>query len=168
VPLGHLYRFGRGVQDGARSQEEMMRLSLAAMLLLLFALPVQARDWQLVGGNDQVRSYIDMGTIERSGDTAAASLLSALSGPVGSIYAVETRVVYDCTQLRFRELDIIGYSATGEILGRNPPEDPDAYYPTAPGAVDEGARQYACFGQGGVGKLTDPFADAAKAFGWKH
>jgi hypothetical protein len=147
----------------------MMRLSISAALLLLFAVPAQAqtRDWQLIGANDTVRTYIDAATVRRSGDTATASLLSAVPDPVGDIHALEVEMIYDCKQMRFREGVAIGYSGHGEVLGRSPSEEPDTYYPTAPGGIDEDGRQYACFGRGGRGKVTNPFADSATVFGWE-
>lgn len=144
-----------------------MRLSIFATLLLLFALPAQARDWQLMGANANIRTYIDAETVTRSGDTATVQLLSILPEPVGQLYGVEVTVIYDCTQMRFRELGLIGYTARGEVAGESEPKAPDTYYPTAPGAIDEDGRQYACFGKGGRGAVADPFADSAKAFGWK-
>ena len=46
-----------------------MYFTIAAALLLL-ATPAQTRQWQLVGGNERVRTYVDMGSIARSGDSA--------------------------------------------------------------------------------------------------
>lgn len=145
-----------------------MRFSICAALLLLFALPAQAqtRDWQLMGANTNIRTYIDAETVKRSGDTATVQLLSILPEPVGQLYGVEVTVVYDCKQMRFRELGLIGYTAKGEVAAESPAKDPDAYFPTAPGAIDEDGRQYACFGKGGRGSIADPFADSAEAFGW--
>jgi len=144
-----------------------MRLSIAAALLLL-AIPAQAqtRDWQLVGGNTQIRTYIDTGSIVRSGDTAAASELSAFHQPISGVYAFELHIVYDCKAPRFRERDGIYYSATGQVTGTDPGAEPEKYYDTHPNSIDDAGRLYACFGEHGVAKIADPFADAAREFDW--
>ena len=148
-----------------------MRFSIAAVLLFLFALPAQAqvqgRDWQLVGGNKEIRTYVDTESIQRSGDTATASVLSTFGSPIRGSYGFELKMIYDCTALRFREGDGILYSATGAVLGTDRGSEPDTYYPTRENTVAESGRLYVCFGTHGRGEIADPFADSADAFDWK-
>jgi hypothetical protein len=148
--------------------EDMMRLLIAAALML-FALPAQAqtRDWQFVGGNKEIRTYIDSASVERSGDTATVSVLSIFDAPIGTVYGFEMIKIYDCKAMRYREGDGTAYSATGRVLGRDPGKEPDTYYPTRANSVEESARLYACFGQNGRGRIADPFADSAEVFDWE-
>lgn len=144
-----------------------MRLVMTAALLTLFALPAQAQKWQYVGGNEKIRTYTDTDSVVREGDTASATVLSAFAVPIRGTYAFTLKIVYDCTQMRFRELDGEHYSATGSVIRADPGKEPDKYYETHPNGVDESGRQYACFGKGGMKAVQDPFADAGKEFGWK-
>ena len=142
-----------------------MCLLMTAIVPLLFALPAQAQQWHLVGGNGQIRTYMDADSIQRKGDTATATVLSAFAKPVGKVYAFRLDIVYDCTKMRFRELDGVNYSATGSVISNDPAREPDRFYDTHPNGVDEAGRNYACFG-GDARLIEDPFADSAKRFGW--
>ena len=142
-----------------------MYFTIAAALLLL-ATPAQTRQWQLVGGNERVRTYVDMGSIARSGDSATVKHLTTFHNPVQGAYAYEVKITYDCTARRFREFDGIIYDATGAVIRNDPgpPDGEDLDFPE--GSLEERAQRYVCFGERGLGLIADPFEESAQEFDW--
>ncbi|WP_428681821.1 surface-adhesin E family protein [Sphingopyxis sp.] len=142
-----------------------MRLIFTAALLAL-ATPAAAAQWYMVGGNDGMRTYVDLSSLRTLDNKIIGEVLSIYAEPMddSDIYGAKIREEFDCSGKSFRTLEYSYYRADGGFIETQPSETINQRKTSAPGSINEAIMDFACYRKGG-NLIGEPFQHAASELG---
>jgi len=145
--------------------ELIMRLLLAAAVLLPFASPAAAQQWYRVGGNEKTMSYVDLASLKPASDgKITGDVESVYSTPLDEgIIAAKIRTEFNCTNTSFRTLTYSYYTAGGKFLRTEPSETINEIKVPKPESINIAIQEFACKRTGGTA-VANPITDAPTQF----
>ena len=116
----------------ATKEQKMKLINILLIFLLLKLSLAQANtNWVLVSGTGSANEYIDMSTVQRSGNVVTAWILGDLADArpfKGRTFrSLKTQVEFDCASNRFRQIHASLYSGqmgSGTVLESGPVSNP--------------------------------------------
>jgi hypothetical protein len=133
----------------AEDQKMKLKNILLISLLLKLSMAQANTNWVLVSGTGSANEYIDMSTIQRSGNVVTAWILGDLADArpfKGRTFrSLKTQVEFDCAANRFRLIHASLYSGqmgAGTVLESGPASNP--WEPAVPQSVGQTKLRTVC------------------------
>lgn len=142
--------------------------SLIATVAIATSVPaaahLAAEQWYRIGGNANTASYVDKGSIVRSGNGAKAWVMTVMAKPINDrVWSARIYYDFDCAARFYRSLRYVHLGAKGEVLSDHASTTSEQRRVPEKGAISEGMFDFVCSGTGGD-LVANPDADARQAF----